>query len=99
MGSFTIYDRTRQHQYLGKLFFFDQFLVYTEDVDSRLEYRGHYLGDEFGICEYDANKKFCLFAKKMGEQEVEFQASFRQLKEWYDLLWKVLMDFVNAGKN
>jgi predicted ester cyclase len=97
MDSFTIYDRTTQRQYPGKLFYFDRLLVYTESVDSRLEYRGHYLGEEFGICDYDANKKFCLFAKKLGVREVEFWASLQQLENWYNMLHKSLMDSANAG--
>jgi RhoGEF domain len=92
MDAFTIYDRSRQRQYLGKLFFFDQLLVYTEAVDSRQKYRGHYLGDEFG-------KKFCLFAKKLGEQEVEFWAGIQQLEGWYTLLVKVLMDYAKKGRS
>jgi hypothetical protein len=99
MGLFTIYDRTSKSQFSGKLFYFDQILVYTEFVDLRLKYRGHYLGDDFGICEYDSNGKFCLFAKKLGMQEVEFRTCFEQLNDWYNVLSKALMGFVNAGKN
>jgi hypothetical protein len=97
MDEFTMYDRVRQRQYSGKLFFFDQLLVYTESIASRLEYRGHYLADEFGLSEYDANKKFCLFAKKLGEHEVEFMASIQQLEKWHRVLVKLLMDFSKAG--
>jgi hypothetical protein len=92
-------DRTRHRQYSGKLFFFDQLLVYTETIDSRQVYRGHYQGNEFGICGYEASKKFCLFAKKLGEQEVEFWASNKQLEGWYSLLTNILMDYVNAGES
>jgi hypothetical protein len=98
MGRFTINDRSRQRQYAGKLFYFERLLVYTESDNLQQRYRGHFLSSKFGISEYDANKKFCLFAGKSGEQVVEFQTSVLQLKEWYDLLYKLLMDFANTGK-
>jgi hypothetical protein len=99
MGLFTIFDRITQRQYPGKLFYFDQLLVYTEFVNLQLEYRGHYLGEKFGICDYEVNTKICLCTQKLGEQEVEFRASNQQLKEWYNLLSKVLMNFAAAGMN
>jgi hypothetical protein len=99
MNKFTIHDHTRKRQYRGKLFLFEKCLIYTENTNLRLQYRGHYKCTEFGLYDYDANKKFSLFAKKLGEQVVEFHADINQLEDWYEILHKLLMDAALEGKD
>jgi hypothetical protein len=98
MGKFDMFDHTLKRRYYGKVFLFDKCIMYTEDIgDDKLEYRGHYERNQFGMSGYDGKSKLVLFSEKIGYKEVEFYAEINQLEEWYKILHGMLMDVIKEG--
>jgi hypothetical protein len=93
-----MYDHSRNRSYQGKLFLFEKCLLYTETKNLQSQYRGHYKINEFGVYSADGNEKFSLFARKIGMQQVDFHGNCDLLRDWYDLLHKMLMDEAIQGE-
>ncbi|CAO1348421.1 unnamed protein product [Diamesa hyperborea] len=98
MTEFDIYDWQLRRTYRGKVFLFERCLIYTEAfLRENLEYRGHYSNDTLGIIYKEGKSKFKLFAKKRGQQEVEFYADMNAVTEWKNFIHGLLMEFVVKG--
>jgi hypothetical protein len=99
MGEFDMFDHTLKRRYYGKVFLFEKCIIYTELISSeRLEYRGHYERDLFGLSAYDGKNKFNLFSERLGVQEVEFFAEINRLEDWYKTLHAMLKDMIEEGE-
>ena len=98
MTEFDIYDWELRRTYRGKVFLFERCLIYTEAfLRENLEYRGHYGNNTLGIIYKEGKSKFKLFAKRRGQQEVEFSADINTVTEWKTIIHGLLMDFVVQG--
>jgi hypothetical protein len=99
MSEFDMFDHTLKRRYYGKVFLFEKCIIYTEHIgDDKLEYRGHYERDHFGMSGYDGKQKFILFAEKTGYKEVEFYAEINRLEEWYGNLLSMLKKVIEEGE-
>lgn len=99
MDQFQIYDWELRRRYNGKVFLFEQCLVYTEEIDREyLEFRGCYESEKLGIIYKEGKNKFKLFAKKRGHKEVDFYGDHNTVIEWKNSITGMLMDFVAAGE-
>jgi hypothetical protein len=99
MDRFVMVDHTVKRRYYGRVFLFEKCIIYTEKIaQDKLEYRGHYEKDLFGLSQYDGNQKFVLFSEKIGNNEVEFYAEINQLEEWYRIIYGMIEDMIEVGK-
>jgi hypothetical protein len=99
MGNFDMFDHTLKRRYHGKVFLFEKCIIYTEQIaEDKLEYRGHYDRDLFGISEYDGKQKFVLFSEKIGYKEVAFFTEINRLEEWYGILHGMLKEMIEEGE-
>lgn len=102
MDEFDIYDWVLRRRFRGKVFLFENCVVYTEGLEREyMEYRGHFRSDELGIIFKEGKSKFKLFAKKPGQKElrtVEFRTSLNTVLEWNDTITGMLMKFAREGE-
>lgn len=99
MDTFDIYDWEIRRRFRGKVFLFEQCVVYTEELEREyLEYRGHLHSDKLGIIYKEGKSKFKLFTKRRGQKEVEFRANMATVIEWNNLITAILMKFAVEGE-
>lgn len=98
MDEFDVYDWQIRRRFHGKVFMFENCVIYTEELDREyLEFRGFYESDKLGIIYKEGKSKFKLFAKRRGHKEVEFYADLNTVVEWKTSITGMLMDFVAKG--
>lgn len=99
MDEFDIYDNELRKRFRGKVFLFEQAVIYTEALDREyMEYRGHFGNDKLGIIYREGKSKFKLFSRKRGQKEVEFRTSLNKVLEWNEIITGMLMKFAIEGK-
>jgi hypothetical protein len=99
MDEFDLYDWELRRRFRGKVFIFERCLIYTEALDREyLEFRGSFAHDVIGIIHKEGKNKFKLFARKRGQNEVDFRASSNTMLEWIEMIKAMLMKFVAEGK-
>lgn len=99
MDEFDIYDWELRRRFRGKVFLFENCVIYTEGLEREyMEYRGHFGSDKLGIIYKEGKSKFKLFAKKRGLKEVEFRSNLNTVLEWNDIITSMLMKFVREGE-
>lgn len=99
VNEFDMFDWETRRRFRGKVFLFENCIVYTEALNREfMEYRGHFGMNIVGIICKEGKSKFKLFAKRRGLKEVEFRSSLAVVNEWNEQITGMLMKFVREGE-
>ncbi|XP_053685914.1 uncharacterized protein LOC128735456 [Sabethes cyaneus] len=90
-----IYDYNERRRYRSKIFLFENLLLYTEIVKSKLEYRGHYLDCEVNCCKEEP-LKLQVYSKLYTQKIAVHFNTFSELRSLEDYIEKMRRRFVRS---
>lgn len=90
-STFEITEIASTIQYMGVLFLFEKCVIYTKQKTPEvLEYQGYFSTEQLKLNYSEGKRYFVLYNKVRGRQEIEFEEKPEILKEWVNVLKKVL---------
>lgn len=99
MDEFDIHDLEVRRRFRGKVFLFENCVVYTEGLQREyMEYRGHITSSSLGITFKEGKSKFRLYSGKRGHKEIELRSSMNIVIEWNEIITGMLFKFARERK-
>lgn len=100
MREFELNDSKLKRKYRGKVFFFENCIIYTEMMSKeRLEYRGHFLREDVG-CDFDKRTKITLYNIRPLQDQIElYHPDTNTMTQWYYKITEIIQQSAFRGEH